>query len=411
MTAGRDRVAAVPHRARPGLSTGRGPASTVPADGRIRPPSASSRVDLPDPLGPTRATVDPPQTSRSTSATAVVARGGPSRRLGGTPHRQPAPRTTAGSVARPERRRERLGDVHRHRVRLLRVPRSPSPRARRPAPPGRPAAARRRRSSPSGPSTTTRSTRSSQGPNRCSTTTVVSPRARTTSPTTCRTEAALRGSSIAVGSSSSSTRGDIASAPASASRCCSPPDRVSGLEPARWLNPTSSSAAAIGADIASRGIPRFSSPNATSRSTDEATTAEPGSWSTRPTDPAAPPGATPSTSTVPVRSPASAVSRSPATARSTVDLPEPLGPTSSTRSPAAIRRVRSVEYRPGPAVGAPGQSLDLDRGAGVGGQGRRCEAEGVRQSAPPALLGPAVETRALPPSPAPSSGASRARRR
>ena len=295
---------------------------------------------MPDPLGPTRATVDPPQTSRSTSATAVVARGGPLR--GWEVRRTDSPRAhTAGSVAGPNAvanaSETSTGTGSGCSGTQIPIAASSAPRSARTTG-GGPSATM----SPSGPSTTTRSTRSSQGPNRCSTTTVVSPRARTTSPTTCRTEAALRGSSIAVGSSSSSTRGDIASAPASASRCCSPPDRVSGLEPARWLNPTSSSAAAIGADIASRGIPRFSSPNATSRSTDEATTAEPGSWSTRPTDPAAPPGATPSTSTVPVRSPASAVSRSPATARSTVDLPEPLGPTSSTRSPAAIRRVRSV---------------------------------------------------------------------
>ena len=97
--------------------------------------------------------------------------------------------------------------------------------------------------------------------------------------------------------------------------------------------------------MASRGIRKFSSPNATSRATEEATTAAPGSWSTSPTDPvepAAPPGAAPSTSTVPVRSPASAVSSSPAIARSTVDFPEPLGPTSSTRSPAAMRSVRSL---------------------------------------------------------------------
>ena len=254
---------------------GSGASSTDPADGVTRPASASSSVDLPEPLGPTSATVDPPRTSRSTSATAVVTRGG--ALSGWEVRRTDSPRArTAGSAgeeaAAAKASETSTGTGSGCPGTQIPIAVSSAPRCARTVA-GGPSAT----TEPSGPSTTMRSTRSTHGPSRCSTTTVVSPRARTTSPTTRRTDAALAGSSIAVGSSSSRTLGDMASAPASASRCCSPPERVSGLAPARCPSPTSSSAAATGATMASRGIPRFSSPNATSRAAVEATTPAPGS--------------------------------------------------------------------------------------------------------------------------------------
>src|SRR6476659_8062176 len=109
---------------------------------------------------------------------------------------------------------------------------------------------------------------------------------------------------------------------------------------ARGGYPTERNASWTRAQMAGRGMPRFSGPNATSRPTRPATEASAGSCTSRPT--AAPAGGAPSTSTEPVRSPDSVVVSTPARARSSVDLPEPLGPASSTRSPGSSVRDRSA---------------------------------------------------------------------
>ena len=77
---------------------------------------------------------------------------------------------------------------------------------------------------PSAPSTTMRVATSSQTSTRCSTITAVAPVAFSTRATASRTSITPAGSRFAVGSSSSSKPGRIASAPASARRCFWPPD-------------------------------------------------------------------------------------------------------------------------------------------------------------------------------------------
>ena len=216
---------------------------------------------------------------------------------------------------------------------------------------------------PSSESTTSRSTRSTHGPSTCSTTTSVGEGCPAVSAATAsRTSRAELGSSIAVGSSSSTTDGSSAKVPASARRWVCPPDSVPvGVSSARSPRPTEPSADATTPAMAPRGIRTFSGPNATSRPTEAATTPAPGSCSTSPTAPGRFPGATPSTVTVPVSSPASTVSSSPASARSRVDLPDPDGPTSSTRSPG--RRVSEMSRSTGSRRpnGRQVRSLDLDQ--------------------------------------------------
>ena len=76
------------HGSRPsrwGMSTA-GAARTVPASGVCRPQTSSSSVVLPQPLGPTTATVSPAATSRSTASSARTA---PNARL--TPARWTSP--------------------------------------------------------------------------------------------------------------------------------------------------------------------------------------------------------------------------------------------------------------------------------------------------------------------------------
>ncbi len=80
-----------------GAGVEEGASVTEPAVGRTSPARASSSVDLPDPLGPTTASADPPGTARSRSSTAVVARGSPVS--GWEVRRTVSPRAhTAGSV-------------------------------------------------------------------------------------------------------------------------------------------------------------------------------------------------------------------------------------------------------------------------------------------------------------------------
>src|SRR5450631_2822704 len=108
-------------------------------------------------------------------------------------------------------------------------------------------------------------------------------------------------------------------------------------------------------------MPKLSGPKATSRPTRPATRASAGSCIIRPTD--EPAGCEPSTSTEPLRSPVSVVVSTPASARSRVDLPEPLGPASSTREPGSIRRSipastgsrrpKGRQLRPRPSTRAP----------------------------------------------------------
>ena len=91
--------------------------------------------------------------------------------------------------------------------------------------------------------------------------------------------------------------------------------------------------------ISSGATPRFSSPNATSFSTRVITTWSSGSWKTEATVPASSAGpcervSSPPTSTRPEKRPPWKCGTRPASARSSVDLPLPDGPSSATTSPA-----------------------------------------------------------------------------
>ena len=86
--------------------------------------------------------------------------------------------------------------------------------------------------------------------------------------------------------------------------------------------------------------PRFSSPNATSFATMVITTWSSGSWKTLATVPASWAGraervSRPVTTTRPVKRPPWKCGTSPASARSSVDFPDPEGPSSATTSPGS----------------------------------------------------------------------------
>ena len=67
-----------------------------------------------------------------------------------------------------------------------------------------------------------------------------------------------------------------------ASRCFSPPERVTVLRCSKPARPTCASASGTAATISGRGRARFSRPNATSSSTRVMTSWLSGSWKTRP---------------------------------------------------------------------------------------------------------------------------------
>ena len=322
--------------------------------GSRKPARASRTVDLPDPLGPTRAVRVPGAASRGAVSSAADGCGRCRRRAGWCARRR--------TVWQPERGRPDGGVRGRPRGHEGRVDGhgsgGPAPGTQMPI------ASRRSRSlsrvsrtgpsattRPSDASTTSRSTRSTHGPRTCSTTTSVGeggvglvagvePAAAAhrrgeprrppgpPAPTPGRASPWARRGGRPTGRAPACRRARAAGS----GRRRAP---TWGCRAARSSRPTAASAAATTPGMAARGIPTFSGPKATSRPTDAATTPAPGSWSTSPTAPGRAPGATPSTVTEPVSSPASAVSSRPARARRRVDLPDPDGPTSSTRSPGA----------------------------------------------------------------------------
>ena len=328
--------------------------TAVGSVGSRKPARACSTVDLPDPLGPTRAVRLPGAATRgaaSTAARRVRAVPSTSRVVRSTTNAEAAREVIPGdstllspgaALSSPDNRSFPARRGATSAGSTLTGSGGPAPGTQMPIARSRsrwvsrvactgPSAT----TTPSAESTTSRSTCSTQGPSTCSTTTSVGAAGPPVSAATAsRTSRAEDGSSIAVGSSSSTTAGSSASVPARASRWVWPPDNAEvGVSSARSPRPTEASASSTTAAMPARGIPTFSGPKATSRPTEAATTPAPGSWSTRPTAPGRSPGATPSTVTAPLSSPASTVSSSPARARSRVDLPEPDGPTSSTRSP------------------------------------------------------------------------------
>ena len=120
-------------------------------------------------------------------------------------------------------------------------------------------------------STITRSQYSARSATICSTTTTVTPVARCAFRRTSKTDRELAGSSAAVGSSRTRTRGASARIAAMATFCFCPPERVAISRWRRSAMPTASSAADSLPSIRSRGTPKFSRPNSNSSSTTDAT--------------------------------------------------------------------------------------------------------------------------------------------
>src|SRR5215469_697289 len=157
-----------------------------------------------------------------------------------------------------------------------------------------------------------------------------------------RTSALVDTSSAASGSSSSSSLGSVIRARAIATRCCWPPDMAIGRAEATWLTPSRASAAAALSRACRRSVPRARRPKATLSTADMFGNSK-YSWNMRATGRFSgtilvllvgssrtwPPSST--------RPPASL--SSPARARSTVDFPEPFGPTNATTSPASTAKL------------------------------------------------------------------------
>ena len=165
---------------------------------------------------------------------------------------------------------------------------------------------------------------------------------------TCMTPRRPRTSRRAPGSSSTSTAGSIASAPASATRCFCPPESLVGSAFAKSCIATRESSRRTRSPIWSAGTPRFSGPKATSSSTTVVTIWSSGFWNTSPRlrrarRYAAKSGwpsvmtRSPTRSTVP-----SSGASSPHSTDASVDLPEPFGPSTHTRSPGATERLTSL---------------------------------------------------------------------
>ena len=220
------------------------PASTRPRWASHQPGEGISSVDLPDPLGPTRASADPPGTARSTVLDGGRRAGRAVSGCGGTPHGERARaryRTVGAGEQRSETRPARIRGL---RVRPDRAPRCPCAASASP---------RSARTVAGGPSATT----SPLGVEDDEPVDEVEPgpepvldddRGQPARPDDLGDHPAYRRRVGRVehrrGLVEQEHPRDMASAPASASRCCSPPDRVSGVSPARSARPTSASAAA-----------------------------------------------------------------------------------------------------------------------------------------------------------------------
>ena len=149
-----------------------------------------------------------------------------------------------------------------------------------------------------------------------------------------------RGSRWLVGSSRSSTCGCIAQKHASATRCFSPPESSEIRRSWKPCKPTCVSASSMRGAICSGGRARFSSPNAISSSTRVQKSCSSGFWNKSPTCrhvTAMGCSATflPLRRTLPLSVPVEECGIKPFIVRSNVDLPQPVGPVSNTKSPDA----------------------------------------------------------------------------
>ena len=202
-------------------------------------------------------------------------------------------------------------------------------------------------SRPSSPSTATRSMNRRSGSMRCSITRNERSRRIASAANAVTTSRAPIGSRFAVGSSSTSARGRMASSEASATRCLVPPDSMSRRRGVSGPRPVDARASAIRSTISSRGRPRFSSPNAISSSVSSITSCVSGSWNSTPTSPVSSASVAlrvsrPPTVSVPFSQCASsACGIRPSRQSASVLFPAPLGPRRSRRSPSSQSKSRS----------------------------------------------------------------------
>ena len=241
----------------------------------------------------------------------------------------------------------------------------------------------------------TRSARASGRAGRCSDTSTAQGRRSTRS----KNASAASGSSCEVGSSSSSSLGRSASAEARQTRCSSPAESSETARSARCRAPTAASASSTRGQISADATPTFSRPNATSFATRLITAWSSGSWKTEATCPTSDAGADsrvsrPATITRPAKTPPWKCGTSPASARRSVDLPPPEGPSSAMCSPSSI--VSEMPSSTGlPATYASaGRRSGLDEPCAHDDENRAGERQPV-QPGPGGLRGPCVARAAV----------------
>ena len=196
----------------------------------------------------------------------------------------------------------------------------------------------------------------------------------------------VRASSAPNGSSSSSTPGRRARARAREARWAMPPEMARGRLVACSASPTRSSSSSTREVASARGVPR-GRPRATFSRTDFHGISR-GSWKAT-----AQALSMPSTAWSPTRTRPSVGRSRPAAERSSVDLPQPLGPSRATTSPAATWRStpRSTALAPRPVpkvrpVPSKRSGRAVERAAPSGRVRRRAPAC-VRTSGQRSILG------------------------
>ena len=202
----------------------------------------------------------------------------------------------------------------------------------------------RRRSTPTTPMRvaycTTRSSR-------CSASSTVRPRSSTSRVRIASTSSAAPGSSAEVGSSSTSTRGDAVSTEPIATRCASPDDSVPSVRRRSGAMPSRSRTSSTRRRMTSGAMPRFSIAYASSSSTVSVTKLAAGFWPTTPTRSASSRGGDDRSrcrrrSRCPSNVPPVKWGTRPFTARSSVDLPAPVSPTTRKNSPSSTVKSTST---------------------------------------------------------------------
>ena len=154
-----------------------------------------------------------------------------------------------------------------------------------------------------------------------------------------------------MGSSSNSSSGLWASAPANATRCSSPPDSVSVRRSSSCAMPSASAASSTARATAAAGSPRCSSASAISARTPLITTCDSGSWKSVPHTRESSLGPCsrtdmPATVSSPDASPPWKCGTTPHAASSSVDLPLPDSPATTVNDPASSSSVELAERGP-----------------------------------------------------------------